>query len=62
MFKYFSQVLAKDVDKLVELSAPWAAYHFIWSRRIKYLKIKQGIDTNKVIADLEKKLEEETKK
>ena len=52
------QVLEKDVDKLVELSAPWAAYHLI--QGTKYFKIeRQGIDINEVVAGLEQKLKEE---
>ena len=51
-------MVSKDVDKLVELSAPWAAYHLV--QGIKYFKIeRQGIDINEVVAGLEKKLQEE---
>jgi len=54
------EVLTKDVDKLVELTKPFAMYHLI--QGTKYFKVNQSMDINKVVAELEKKLEEEMKK
>lgn len=54
------EMLANDVDKLVEISNHFVTYHLI--QGTKYLKINRGMDINKVVIELEKKAEEEMKK